>query len=204
MTQSGLCKRVAAGEFESIRNNGKIAISLKEDDALITVFPTSGNNEIIIGASNGKAVRFKEDSIRDMGRSAAGVRGMTLDEGVRVIGACSNEAGSKILVVSENGYGKLSCLDEYRMTSRGAKGVKTININERNGELVALKAVNGDEDCMIMRNDGITIRIHIADIATQGRATQGVILIKTTDNTYVSTVTILEHQDKIEEETGME
>lgn len=204
VTQSGLCKRVAAGEFESIRNNGKIAISLKEDDALITVFPTSGNNEIIIGASNGKAVRFKEDSIRDMGRSAAGVRGMTLDEGVRVIGACSNEAGSKILVVSENGYGKLSCLDEYRMTSRGAKGVKTININERNGELVALKAVNGDEDCMIMRNDGITIRIHIADIATQGRATQGVILIKTTDNTYVSTVTILEHQDKIEEETGME
>ncbi len=199
VTKDGTCKRVAATEFESIRQTGKIAISLKDDDELVTVFPTSGNDEIIIGAANGKAVHFNENDVRAMGRTASGVRGMNVD-GSFVIGACKDADGSNILVVSKYGYGKKSELSEYRLTSRGAKGVKTININEKNGELVALKAVNGDEDCMIMTNDGIIIRFHLTTVSTLGRATQGIRLIKPQEGTYVSAVTILEHQEETAEE----
>ena len=136
-----------------------------------------------------------------MGRSASGVKGMNVD-GSKVIGACTSGQGKNILVVSKYGYGKKSELDEYRITSRGAKGVKTINITEKNGELVSLKAVEGNEDCMIMTSDGIIIRIHLDKVSTLGRATQGVKLIKTQEDTYVSTVTILEHQEEenLEEE----
>jgi len=194
VTKNGLCKRVPAEEFESIRQNGKIAISLKEDDELVAVRPTLGENQIIIAAANGKAVRFDERGVRAMGRSAAGVKGMSVDDS-KVIGMCTDQDGQKILVVSKKGYGKQSELSEYRMTSRGAKGVKTININEKNGELVALKAVNGNEDCMIMTSDGIMIRIHLEKVSTMGRATQGVRLIKPQDDNFVSAVSILEHQD---------
>ena len=199
VTKKGLCKRVPASEFESIRQNGKIAISMKEDDELVAVRPTLGNNQIIIGAANGKAVRFDERGVRPMGRNASGVKGMNVDDS-EVVGMCTDAEGQKILVVSKNGYGKQSSLEEYRMTSRGAKGVKTININEKNGDLVALKAVNGNEDCMIMTNDGIIIRIHLAKVSTMGRATQGVKLMKTQDNTYVSAVSILEHTEESEED----
>jgi len=201
VTRNGLCKRVPAEEFESIRQNGKIAISLKEDDELVAVRPTLGENQIIIAAANGKAVRFDERGVRAMGRSASGVKGMNVDDS-KVIGMCTDQDGQKILVVSKKGYGKQSELSEYRMTSRGAKGVKTININEKNGELVALKAVNGNEDCMIMTSDGIVIRIHLEKVSTMGRATQGVRLIKPQDDNFVSAVSILEHQD--EETNGEE
>ena len=199
VTKQGLVKRVPAEEFISIRQTGKIAITLKEDDELITVIPTSGDDEIIIGASNGKAVRFHESGVRPMGRNAAGVRGMNVDGSV-VVGACKDADGKNILVVSKYGYGKKSSLEEYRLTSRGAKGVKTININEKNGELVALKAVEGDEDCMIMASDGIIIRIHLDQVSTLGRATQGIRLIKPQEGAYVSAVTVMEHQDEEEEE----
>ena len=199
VTKNGLCKRVSAEEFISIRQNGKIAITLKDDDELVTVMPTNGDEEIIIGASNGKAVRFDEKKVRAMGRSASGVKGMNVD-GSEVIGACTSGQGKNILVVSKYGYGKKSELDEYRLTSRGGKGVKTINITDKNGELVALKAVEGDEDCMIMTSDGIIIRIHLDKVSTLGRATQGVKLIKTQEDTFVSTVTILEHQEEESEE----
>ena len=198
VTKNGLCKRVELKEFNLIRQNGKIAITLKDDDELVTVKRTSGNDQIIIAASNGKAVRFKETDIRPMGRNASGVRGMNVD-GSYVIGACTDADGTYILVVSKNGYGKKSSLDEYRITSRGAKGVKTIQITEKNGDLVALKAVKGDEDAIIMTDNGIVIRIPIASCSTLGRSTQGVRLIKPQDGTFVSTVTILEHQE--EEET---
>ena len=135
-----------------------------------------------------------------MGRTAAGVRGMNTD-GSEVIGACKNADGENILVVSKYGYGKKSKLEDYRLTSRGAKGVKTLNINERNGELVALKAVQGDEDCMIMASDGIIIRIHLDSVSTLGRATQGIRLIKPQEGAFVSAVTILDQQ---EEESGEE
>lgn len=199
VTRDGVVKRVPAEEFVSIRQTGKIAITLKEDDELISVLPTSGDDEIIIAASNGKAVRFNENDVRPMGRTAAGVRGMNTD-GSQVIGACKNADGENILVVSKYGYGKKSKLEDYRLTSRGAKGVKTLNINERNGELVALKAVQGDEDCMIMASDGIIIRIHLDSVSTLGRATQGIRLIKPQEGAFVSAVTILDHQEEESEE----
>ena len=201
VTKNGLCKRVEAKEFESIRQSGKIAITMKEDDELVTVKPTLGDEEIIIAASNGKAVRFDERGVRAMGRNASGVRGMNVD-GSTVIGACTSKEGAQILVVSKYGYGKKTPVEEYRITSRGAKGVKTININESNGELVALKAVNGDEDALIMRNDGVIIRISLSNVSTLGRVTKGVRLIKPEENTYVKTVTLMDHQD--EEETSEE
>jgi len=198
VTKNGLCKRVPASEFESIRQNGKIAISLKEDDELVAVRPTLGDSQIIIGAANGKAVRFDERGVRAMGRNASGVKGMNVD-GSEVIGMCTDAEGSNILVVSKKGYGKQTPVAEYRLTSRGAKGVKTININEKNGELVSLKAVNGDEDCLIMTSDGIIIRIHLAKVSTMGRATQGVRLIKPQEGTYVSAVSLMGHGDDEED-----
>lgn len=199
VTKNGLCKRVEAKEFESIRQSGKIAITMKDDDELVTVKPTLGDEEIIIAASNGKAVRFDERGVRAMGRNASGVRGMNVD-GSTVIGACTSKEGAQILVVSKYGYGKKTPVEEYRITSRGAKGVKTININESNGELVALKAVNGDEDALIMRNDGVIIRISLSNVSTLGRVTKGVRLIKPEENTYVKTVTLMDHQDEESEE----
>ncbi|MBP5280530.1 MAG: DNA gyrase subunit A, partial [Erysipelotrichaceae bacterium] len=199
VTKNGLVKRVPAAEFESIRQNGKIAISLKEDDELVMVKPTLGDSQIIIGAANGKAVRFDERGVRPMGRNATGVKGMNVDDS-EVIGMCTDTEGSNILVVSRNGYGKKTPIDEYRLTSRGAKGVKTININEKNGNLVALKAVNGDEDCLIMTNDGIIIRIHLERVSTMGRATMGVRLIKPQEGTVVSAVSLMSHSDEGEEE----
>ena len=198
VTKNGLCKRVPASEFESIRQNGKIAISLKEDDELVAVRPTLGDSQIIIGAANGKAVRFDERGVRAMGRNASGVKGMNVD-GSEVIGMCTDAEGSNILVVSKKGYGKQTPVAEYRLTSRGAKGVKTININEKNGELVSLKAVNGDEDCLIMTSDGIIIRIHLAKVSTMGRATQGVRLIKPQEGTYVSAVSLMGHGEDEED-----
>ncbi len=200
VTKNGLCKRVPASEFESIRQNGKIAISLKEDDELVAVRPTQGDSQIIIGAANGKAVRFDERGVRPMGRNATGVKGMNVD-GSEVIGMCTDAEGSKILVVSKHGYGKQTPVEEYRLTSRGAKGVKTININEKNGDLVSLKAVNGDEDCLIMTSDGIIIRIHLEKVSTMGRATQGVRLIKPQEGTFVSAVSVMSHGEEAGEET---
>ncbi|MCI6697155.1 MAG: DNA gyrase subunit A [Erysipelotrichaceae bacterium] len=201
VTKNGLCKRVEAKEFESIRQSGKIAITMKDNDELVTVKPTLGDEEIIIAASNGKAVRFDERGVRAMGRNASGVRGMNVD-GSTVIGACTSKEGAQILVVSKYGYGKKTPVEEYRITSRGAKGVKTININESNGELVALKAVNGDEDALIMRNDGVIIRISLSNVSTLGRVTKGVRLIKPEENTYVKTVTLMDHQDEESDEEG--
>lgn len=199
ITRMGICKRVPISEFDLIRQNGKIAINLKEDDELINVLTTTGNDQIIIGAANGKAVRFDENDVRSMGRVASGVRAMNVD-GSEVIGACTDKDGQYILVVSSNGYGKKSTLDEYRLTNRGAKGVKTINLSEKIGHLVSLKAVNGDEDCMIMTNDGIIIRISLENVSVLSRATQGVRLIKPQEGTIVSTVTILNREENEEGE----
>jgi len=197
VTKQGLCKRVAESEFESIRQTGKIAISMKEDDELITVFPTDGESQIIIGAANGKAVRFDERGVRAMGRNASGVKGMSVDS-TEVIGACSDKSGKKILVVTEKGYGKMSELNEYRMVTRGGKGVKSININEKNGNLVSLIAVEGIEDALIMSSNGIVIRTHLEDVSTMGRVTQGVRLMKLQEDAKVSAVCVMDHQDEEE------
>ena len=195
VTKQGICKRVAAREFESIRQNGKIAITLKEDDELIGVKPTKGDEDIIIAASNGKAVRFREDCVRDMGRTASGVRGMDVD-GSEVIGVATSNEGSKILIVTENGNGKKTDINEYRVTSRGAKGVKTLKENDRIGKLVALKAINGDEDALIMTSDGIIIRIHLDQLSELSRVTSGVRLITPQPGTTVQAVSIVEHEDE--------
>lgn len=197
VTKKGLVKRCDASLFENINSNGKIAINLRVDDELIDVQHTSGNSQIIIASSLGQAIHFDERSIRASGRSAAGVKGMNVGEG-EVIGMANSDQGNKILVVSKNGYGKMSQLDEYRITARGGKGVRTLKVSDRNGGLVAIKAVNGNEDCLIMRNDGVIIRLHLANVSTTSRVTQGVRLIKVDDNSFVKAVSLIEHQEEAE------
>lgn len=201
ITQNGLVKRVSIGEFENIRQTGKIAIKLNEDDELVSVKLTNGNNQVIIAASNGKAVRFEETKVRPMGRSARGVRGINVD-GSKVIGMTTDNEGQYILIVTENGYGKMSPLDEYRLSNRGGKGVKTLNVTSKNGQLVALRAVNGDEDLLIITDNGIVIRLPIEQVKIAGRATQGVRLIKVNDSK-VSSVEVVEktHEEEEEEKT---
>lgn len=197
-TKKGLVKRVDIREFDSIRQSGKIAISLREDDELIAVKKTNGNNEIIIGGSNGKAVRFNENTVRPMGRNASGVKGLEVD-GCDVIGMTTDTEGDMILSISEKGYGKKTALEEYRLTQRGAKGVKTINITEKNGPLVSIKAVKGDEDLMVITNEGVVIRISLETVGTYGRTTQGVKIINLNENQTVAAVAVV---DKLAEEEG--
>jgi len=194
VTKFGLVKRVHIKEFDSIRQTGKIAITLKEHDELLAVKLTTGSEEIIIGGSNGKAVRFPEDAIRSMGRSASGVRGFNIN-GSTVIGIATNKEGQYILSVTKNGYGKKSELDEYRITNRGAKGVKTINITEKNGPLVELKAVKGDEDLLMVTEEGTVIRISLEDVGVYSRSTQGVRLINVQENTSLSMVAVVEKEE---------
>lgn len=199
VTKNGLVKRVAMDEFESIRQNGKIAITLKDGDELVGVKETSGNDEIIIAGSNGKAVRFNEDGIRPMGRNASGVKGFNVDGSI-VVGAATSREGTHLLSVSENGYGKRSALDDYRLTTRGAKGVKTINVTEKTGQLVSVRAVTGDEDVMIVTNEGIIIRIAVDSIGVYSRNTQGVKLINVSENEVVAKVAIVEKSEEELEE----
>lgn len=199
VTVNGIVKRVPIEEFDNIRQSGKIAITLKDDDELFAVKPTTGHDEVIIAGANGKAVRFKEEDVREMGRNAMGIKGFNVD-GSSVVGVATNNEGNLILSITENGYGKKSELDEYRLTSRGAKGVKTINITEKNGPLVSLQAVNGNEDCMIITDDGIVIRISLNQVGIYKRQTQGVKLIKVADDSKVSTVAVVAQDEEITEE----
>src|SRR5574344_417624 len=202
-TQKGLVKRTNIKEFENIRTNGKIAITLKDNDELIAVKKTSGNEEILIASSNGRMVRFNENEIRCMGRTASGVKGIELTDGY-VVGCENATDDKKILVVTENGYGKQTSKDEYRMTHRGSKGVKALNITDKNGNIVAFKTVSGNEDLMIITNNGIVIRLSISQVSSTGRVSQGVKLINLKENQKVSTVDVIEHDDEqdnnIEEE----
>lgn len=201
VTKKGLIKRTALTEFESIRNNGKKAIVFKEDDELISVRKTNGDNEIIIGSSDGRLVRFHENEVRIMGRSSSGVKGITCDTSV-VVGAEVVEEGSQVLVVTEKGYGKRTPIEEYRLTHRGSKGVKTLNITDKNGSIVALRSVKGEEDLMIITNTGIVIRICLAQVSLLGRNTQGVRLINLKNDQTVATANTVEHieEEMIEEE----
>jgi len=198
VTKLGLVKRVHTSEFESIRQTGKIAISLKDDDELIAVKATTGTDEIIIAGSNGKAVRFNEADVRPMGRNASGVKGFNVDGSV-VIGMATDKEGSYILAITQKGYGKKSELIDYRLTNRGAKGVKTINITEKNGPLVILKAVQGEEDLLIVTDEGVIIRISLDKVGVYGRSTQGVKLIQIDDDRSVSMAAIVDREEEIEE-----
>ncbi len=190
-TKLGVVKRVAIKEFESIRQSGKIALTLRDGDELVSVKMTSGDDEILIAASNGKLVRFNEQNVREMGRTAAGVRGINVD-GSEVIGMTTNKEGQYILVVTSKGFGKMSDIEQYRVSQRGGKGVKTLNATEKNGQIVALRAVNGNEDLMIITSDGIVIRLPMEQVKMSGRNTQGVKLIKVQDGQSVATVEVVE------------
>ena len=180
-TRQGVIKKTLLEQYSRPRQNGVNAITLREGDEVIEVRMTNGNNEIIIANRKGRAIRFHENAVRVMGRTATGVRGMTLDEdgNDEVVGmiCIKDSATETIMVVSEQGYGKRSELEDYRITNRGGKGVKTLNITEKTGELVAIKSVTDENDLMIINKSGITIRLKVADVRVMGRATQGVRLI---------------------------
>lgn len=184
-TKNGLIKKTCLSEYSRPRTNGVIAISIRENDRVIGVCLTNGENEIVLANRGGRAIRFNESAVRTMGRTATGVRGMTLDdeEGIdEVVGmVCVNDPENEtIMVVSEQGYGKRSGIEDYRKTNRGGKGVKTLNVTEKTGNLVAIKTVTDDHDLMIINHSGITIRLKVADVRVMGRATQGVRLINLT------------------------
>ena len=196
VTKQGIIKRTTFDEYENINKNGKIAIKLNEDDELAFVRSTDGNAEIIIAGSNGKAVRFLENTVRPLGRTARGVKGFNVDGGY-VIGLATNLEGEYILTITENGFGKKSSLEDYRMTRRGARGVKTVNVTEKSGKLVCMRAVRGDEDCMIMTAGGIVIRISLNQVSVYSRSAQGVKVINVKDD-IVSSVAILEPEEDSE------
>ena len=197
-TKNGIVKKTAVSEFENIRSNGKIAITLKENDELISVKKTDGNSEILIASSNGRMIRFDEKELRTMGRTASGVRGIDMDGGYAV-GCEIAEEMQEVLVVTEKGYGKRTKIDEYRKTHRGSKGVKALNITEKNGNIVAFKIVSGDEDLMIITDSGIIIRLSLSQVSTTGRVAQGVKLINLKDEQIVSTVALIETEETIED-----
>ena len=198
-TENGLIKRTNVSEFENIRKNGKIAINLKDDDQLLDVKLTHGSDEICIASSNGRMIRFNEEEIRVMGRTASGVKGITLEDG-KVVGCEIAHNGQKILVVTENGYGKTTNIEEYRMTHRGSKGVKALNVTEKNGNIVKFKIVDGNEDLMIITNSGIVIRLPLEQVSSTGRVAQGVKLINLKENQKVSTIALLSKSESEEEQ----
>lgn len=199
VTQKGLIKRVKIEDFDYIPRKGKLAIQLREDDELINVKLTSGEDEILIAGSNGKVIRFEEDEVRPMGRTASGVRGFNTDGGT-VVGVAVSHEGKYLLSVSENGYGKRSEIDEYRKTNRGNKGVKTINVTTKTGSLVTVRAVNGDEDAMIVTDKGIIIRIALDHVGVYGRNTQGVKLINVADDETVTKVAVVAKNEEEQSE----
>ena len=199
ITKEGLVKRTNVLEFKKIRNSGKLAIILHDADELVAVRKTKGNNEIVIGASNGRMVRFDENEVRSMGRGTSGVKGIDLD-GAYVVGAEIIHDNAEILIVTEKGYGKRTNIDEYRLTHRGSKGVKALNVTEKNGAMIALKTVSGDEDLIIITDSGVLMRMSLEQVSTLKRATQGVRLINLKDNQKVATVALVEKAEETTEE----
>lgn len=205
-TKHGTVKRSKLSNFSRINKNGKIAINFKEGDELIAVRLTDGTKEIIIGTKHASLIRFDETKLRPLGRTAAGVRGISLRDGDEVIGLdiTDEEQQDEILIVTENGYGKRTSADQYRISNRGGKGIKTATLNEKNGDLVCITTVAGDEDLMIVTNSGVIIRLHVSDISQNGRSAQGVRLIRLSDNQHVATVAKVEPDEEEIAETPVE
>ena len=191
ITKCGIIKKTILSQFENIRQNGKIAIGLKENDELISVKKTSGNDMILIGASNGRMVKFSEAEIRDMGRTASGVKGIELGEDSYVVGAEVVSEDDNILLVTENGYGKQTRVADFRQTRRGSKGVKALNITEKNGNIADFKVIGDAHDVIIVTDSGMIMRMPIEQISVLGRVTQGVRLINLKEAQKVSTITLL-------------
>ena len=200
-TKSGIVKKTLLEAYSRPRQNGVNAITIREGDQLIEAKLTNGNNEVLIAAKNGKAIRFNEDTVRPIGRTGTGVKAITIEEDDEVVGMVCVEKGTKedILVVSENGFGKRTDLDDYRITNRGCKGVKTLQITEKTGKLVAIKSVSDDNDLMIINRSGVTIRIPVSDIRVAGRATQGVKVINLRNNDAIASVVPVPKSEDAEE-----
>jgi DNA gyrase subunit A len=201
-TKEGVSKRSPLSSFAHIRNNGLIALNLREEDELISVKLTDGTKEIIIGTKNGMLIRFPETDVRSMGRTATGVKGITLRDHDEVVGMEVLEEGTEILIVTKNGYGKRTAAMEYRVQSRGGKGIKTCNVTEKNGELVSMRVVTGEEDLMLITTGGVLIRLAVDEISSMGRNTQGVRLIRLDENEdeFVATVAKVEKEEEKEVE----
>jgi len=204
-TRKGVIKKTSLEAYSRPRVNGINAITIREDDQLLEAKLTNGENEVVMALKSGRAIRFNEKTVRPMGRNASGVKGVTLagatDEVVGMI--CMENNSYDILVVSENGYGKRSKLDDYRVTNRGGKGVKTINITDKTGQLISIDSVTDNDDLMIINKSGLIIRLAVADLRVMGRATQGVRLINLRDNDAIAAVTKVE-ADEAEVESEVE
>ena len=194
-TKYGLIKRTNVCEFENIRKNGKIAITLRENDEVLSVHFTNGNDDVVIASNNGRMIRFNENEIRVMGRSASGVKGIELSDECYCVGAEIAKEGQEVLVVTEKGYGKRTDINEYRLTHRGSKGVKTLNITDKNGTIVAFKTVTDNKDLMIITDQGIIIRISLDKVSKMSRVTQGVRLMNLREGQKVATVSIVEKDE---------
>ena len=195
VTRQGLVKRTKETEFKNIRQNGLIALKLREGDELINVFLTTGNEELVIGTKFGYSVRFKEDTIRSMSRMAAGVKGVTLRDGDQVVGAAAITEDQEVLIITEKGYGKRTSATEYPTKGRGGKGIKTANITEKNGNLAGIVTVSGDEDIMVITDTGVIIRTAVANISQTGRATQGVKVMRLDDSARIVTFALVEPEE---------
>jgi DNA gyrase subunit A len=200
-TKKGIIKKTNLAAYKNVRQNGIIAVNIREDDELLEACLTTGNDEVLMAVRSGKAVRFNEQTVRPMGRTATGVKAITLgspeDEVIGMV--CINDPQQTVLVVSEKGFGKRSDIEDYRITNRGAKGVKTLNITDKTGDLIAIKAVTDDEDLMIINKSGIVIRMAVSKLRVMGRATQGVKLIDLRGTDEIAAVTKTEHEDEPEE-----
>jgi len=200
-TRRGIVKKTEISEFSNIRTNGIKAILLNEDDELFEVSVTDGEKDIILGASNGKAIRFSESDIRPMGRIAAGVRGLKVEPGQQMVGmAIVNTDGDEIVIATEKGYGKRTNVDAFRVQVRGGKGVKALNITAKNGKMISLSTVRGDEDLLVVTDKGMIIRTHLDQILTVGRDTQGVCIIKLNDGHTVASIAIVPRSEEVEDD----
>ena len=203
-TKRGIIKKTSLEAYSRPRQNGVNAITVRDGDQLLEARLTNGNHEIMLAVRSGKAIRFNEQIVRAIGRTASGVRGVSLKDNDEVIGMiCVENESENVMVVSENGYGKRSKIEDYRVTNRGGKGVKTINITEKTGALVAIKSVTDDDDLMIITESGMTIRMAINSVRVMGRAAQGVKLINLKENDTIASVTrIAKSEDEEEIEEG--
>ena len=205
VTKNGTVKRTSLALFKNIRQNGIIAITLDEDDELYRVMLTNGERDIVLAASNGKAIHFKEDDVRAIGRNGAGVRGMMLDKKDQIVGvAVVTEEKPDILVLSANGYGKKTDISEYRLQTRGGMGVKAMNTTDKTGKLVALDSVSDNDDLLVTTKQGVVIRCHVDSISRTSRATQGVKIITLKDNHQIASVAVFDKEDESEEENVVE
>ena len=194
-TKNGIVKKTSLKEFDNIRKNGKLAINLRENDELIAVRKSKIGDKVLMCSSNGRMVKFNESEIRLMGRSASGVRGINLVNDT-CIGLEVTSENSLALVVTKNGYGKKTTIDNYRETKRGSKGVKTLKITEKNGNIIGFKLINASCDLMIITKNGIVIRLNIDNISLMGRVTQGVKLINLKDNNYVTSIALIDNNSE--------